>query len=111
MENNQLGNNILYEMRNVEKELNEIKLMIKKIKIEHNYEFLSKSLKKIKNDLYNFMVNNNIEKFQDIDIKKIMPTEEKKQIKRKEKIEKVSAILEDADDDYGDLAEKIIDSL
>ena len=84
---------------------------IKGLKIQRSYKQLSDSLRDHKLYLYNEMVKMGVDHIEGFELKKLRPFNEKKEIKKQEKFEKISKCLSDELDSEPDsvnsLAEKI----
>jgi len=102
----------VHRYKQIQEQLKEIAKEVKKIKDQNNYKGIAEDNKKIKLQLYEYMVNNSLEELQGISISKLIPSKEKKVLKKQEKREKVESILEneleiDDDEMVNQLADKI----
>ena len=102
---------IVRELKTQEKQKALIDNEIKSLKLERDYKSVTEKIKDLKNKLYEAMLDDEISFYEGYELSKLLPANEKKEIKRQQKIEKFSQVLskeiDTEQETVNDLAEKL----
>ena len=102
---------LVQKYKESQKQLRSISSEIKKItdqeKEKRNYWLLHKQTVQLKKDIYDYMVENDLDVLDGLKIKTVMPSSEKKELKRETIANKLESILEAAIEPAEDLAQVV----
>jgi len=105
--------NLVIEIKALEIRKAEVDKKLKIAKLESDYDQILKSLRDAKAELYNFMLDNDMDEFEGYESSKLMPDKEKKELRKSIKATKISELLQssfDIDtDDVNSISDKLAD--
>jgi len=99
-------NDLVDSFNQLTSRLTEINNAVRDLKTKMGYSQVSESLKTVKDELYQHMINNGVKEVQGITISKVKPSQVKRQEKENKIAEKVSTVLENEIDD-----QQVVDGL
>ena len=85
----------------------EVKKITDQEKEKRNYWLLHKQTTQLKKDIYDYMVENDLDVLDGLKLKTVMPTSEKKELKRESIANKLESILESAIEPAEELAQVV----
>ena len=91
-----------------------IDIKISSLKRENNYSSLSKDLTKVKEEIYNYMLEHNLNEINGIKIDDFKPSKVKKEERNEKKIERIASILDPIisdEDSRLEISEQIVENI